>query len=69
MNNPHQEAGLIKVVPKTLVGVLGGDESNVGPDVALANDLGADSLDFVELRYSRVKQGMLPAWQRQTATA
>ncbi|HSC79096.1 MAG TPA: phosphopantetheine-binding protein [Chitinolyticbacter sp.] len=56
MNNPYQEADLIKIVQKTLVGVLGCDEADVGPDVALGNDLDADSLDFVELRYSLEKQ-------------
>lgn len=56
MNNPYHLDDLLTIVQKTLVTVLGCGEEDVGIDVALGNDLDADSLDFVEMRYSLEKQ-------------
>jgi acyl carrier protein len=56
VNNPFAEADLIAVVQRTLVSVLGCTPDEVAADVAIANDLDADSLDFVELRFNLEKQ-------------
>lgn len=52
MSNPICETQVLRVVTQTLAEVLGRDVAEVTPESALVNDLGADSLDFVELMYS-----------------
>lgn len=56
MSNPFSESDLIAVVQRTLVSVLGCTPGDVAADVAIANELDADSLDFVELRFNLEKQ-------------
>lgn len=51
MNNPFQFDQMLAVVQQTLVEVLGCAPDMVEPDNAIADELGGDSLDFVELRY------------------
>ncbi|RNF85400.1 phosphopantetheine-binding protein [Montanilutibacter psychrotolerans] len=52
MESPYSHAALIDLVMDTLCGVLGCDRSELTADHAIGNDLGAESLDFVELRYN-----------------
>jgi acyl carrier protein len=56
MNNPYSEEQMLAVVQRTLVNVLGCTQDELGAEVALSNDLDADSLDFVDLRYNLEKQ-------------
>lgn len=52
MNNPYTLEAMLDFVIEQLAQVLGRDRAAILPDAALVNDLGADSLDFVEFRYN-----------------
>jgi len=56
MNNPYRKDQLLDLVKTTFVDVLGCNSEEITKDAALVNDLGADSLDFVEFRYMIEKQ-------------
>jgi acyl carrier protein len=51
MNNPFAFELMLQTVQQTLVDVLGCAPDEVQAQRAIADDLGGDSLDFVELRY------------------
>jgi len=51
MNNPYDCNQVLEIVEQTLVEVLGCSPDEVLPDLSIAEELGGDSLDFVELRY------------------
>lgn len=52
LRNPYTAAMLVGVVNETLVDVLGCSISDLAPDMSIGNDLAAESLDFVEIRYN-----------------
>jgi acyl carrier protein len=51
LHNPYTEDMLIAVVTDVVSEVLGSDQSELTFDMSLGDDLGAESLDFVEIRY------------------
>jgi acyl carrier protein len=51
MNNPYHFDDMLQLVRQTLVEVFGCPLDELKPQCAIANDLGGDSLDFVELRF------------------
>lgn len=51
MNNPFVFDQMVELVSQALVEVLGCAPEEVTADSAIANDLGSDSLDLIELRY------------------
>lgn len=51
MNNPFVFDQMVELVSQALVEVLGCSADEVSADSAIANDLGSDSLDLIELRY------------------
>ena len=59
MKNPFSKQQVLSIVQNTLVNVMGCDADELAPDAALINDLDADSLDFVDLRYNLEKQLVL----------
>lgn len=52
LHNPFSEDMLIAVVMDIACEVLGCDKDELAPEMSLGDDLGAESLDFVEIRYS-----------------
>lgn len=56
MNNPFDERQTSEVVRRALAQVLGLQIAEIADDDALVNDLGADSLDFVEFRHGIERQ-------------
>lgn len=56
MNNPFAFEQMLDMVREALIEVLGCPDEDVQADSAIANDLGGDSLDFVELRYMLEKK-------------
>lgn len=59
MKNPFSKQQVLAVVQNTLVNVIGCEADELTPDTSLVNDLDADSLDFVDLRYNLEKQLVL----------
>ncbi|UXI69101.1 acyl carrier protein [Tahibacter amnicola] len=56
MKNPYDENKMVALVQATLQNVLGLGADEITPDSAIGDDLGAESLDFVEMRYSLERQ-------------
>jgi acyl carrier protein len=52
LRNPYTATMLVGVVNETLVDVLGCSICDLAPEMSIGNDLGAESLDFVEIRYN-----------------
>lgn len=52
MHNPYTEALVVTVVTDIACEVLGCDMAEISPDMSLGDELGAESLDFVEIRYN-----------------
>lgn len=52
MLNPYQPDQILNIVSQTLADILGRDAAEVRADSSLTEDLGAESLDFVELAYA-----------------
>ncbi len=50
--NPYSESMVINVVIDIACEVLGCDKSKLTPKTSLGDELGAESLDFVEIRYN-----------------
>jgi acyl carrier protein len=51
LHNPYTEDMLIAVVADVACEVLGCDRAELTPEMSLGDDLSAESLDFVEIRY------------------
>lgn len=49
MQNPYSKSDILRHVKGTLARVLGVSEAEIHDDSSMVNDLGAESLDFVEL--------------------
>ena len=56
MNNPYSQADMHAVVAGVLANVLGIDKGDIAPSSAIVEELGADSLDFVELNTTLEKK-------------
>ncbi|MES2263784.1 MAG: phosphopantetheine-binding protein [Pseudomonadota bacterium] len=56
MNNPYTQADMQAIVTGVLAGVLGVAKADIGPDNAIVDDFGADSLDFVEFNTTLEKK-------------
>jgi acyl carrier protein len=52
MRNPFQRDEILAVVHRSVVDALGCDPAEANEDSAIADELGADSLDFVEITYA-----------------
>lgn len=56
MNNPCTHEAAVVIVTEVLAGVLGIDADEIDADAAIVDDLGADSLDFVEFNANLEKK-------------
>jgi acyl carrier protein len=52
MKNPFTEDQVFSIIQKVLANILDRDPDKITPDSSLMGDLDADSLDFVEFRYT-----------------
>lgn len=56
LKNPYSEAKMLTLVTEALADVLGCPLDELDPDASIGDDLGAESLDFVEMRYNLEKR-------------
>jgi len=56
MNNPFTQKEILVIVTAVLADVLGVEANEIAEGNAIANDLGADSLDFVEMNATLEKR-------------
>lgn len=52
MQSPYNETMLVDRVMDTVCEVLGCDKTELNPELSIGDELGAESLDFVEIRYN-----------------
>lgn len=56
MNNPFAYSEILAIVTDVLANVLGISKDEITEDSAIANDLGADSLDFIDMNATLEKR-------------